>query len=106
TWGSRASGDEEGPLARGQRDRHHVPAHELSSATRLDLAAHAHGLVLEQEARVGAGVDHPGELEELTEADGLLADGDGFGDHASIVPGLARNHTSTSSACRSGGNTG
>src|SRR5690606_41370627 len=64
-WGSRASGDEEGPLARGQRDRHHVPAHELSSATRLDLAAHAHGLVLEQEARVGAGVDHPGELEEL-----------------------------------------
>src|SRR6185295_3380991 len=51
---------------------HDVAGGELTSAPRLHVAVHPHQSLGDQALRVGTGVDHVGQLQELAQPDRLL----------------------------------
>src|SRR6478752_6910442 len=80
-------------------DAHGVPFNaddvatlQLPSATAIDLAVHRHVAVYDGLFHISAGVEEPCELHELTEADGLIANGD-FVDRSFVRhPGRLTDH--------------
>ena len=74
-------GRSSGPRSRGDpgrpaRQRDHVAEDELAAAAGLDLAVDRHGAVRDQRLGLGPGLDQVRELQELTQADRLVADRD------------------------------
>src|SRR4051794_19325417 len=82
--GSRVVGDAGGGAAQGDD----VALDQLAPAAGLDLAVHADPALDDHRAGLGAGLHQVGELEELTQPDRVVADGDveRFG-HGAIVLG-------------------